>query len=74
MISKYAKLVEMLTRNFIKAMRRQPNNLENLKIKQQAAETIRQEQKIIPFKYKKTFGKKVLVVYLKRPQRQKMKF
>ena len=50
MISKYAKLVEMLTRNFIKAMRRQTNNLENLKIKQQAAETIREEQKIIPFK------------------------
>jgi hypothetical protein len=59
MISKYAKLVEMLTRNFIKAMRRQPNNLENLKIKQQAAETIRQEQKIIPFKYKKTFGEEI---------------
>ena len=59
MISKYAKLVEMLTRNFIKAMRRQPNNLENLKIKQQAAETIRQEQKIIPFKYKKTFGDEI---------------
>jgi hypothetical protein len=59
MISKYAQLVEMLTRNFIKAMRRQPNNLENLKIKQQAAETIRQEQKIIPFKYKKTFGDEI---------------
>jgi len=59
MISKYAKLVEMLTRNFIKTMRRQPNNLENLKIKQQAAETIRQEQKIIPFKYKKTFGEEI---------------
>ena len=59
MISKYAKLVEMLTRNFIKTMRRQPNNLENLKIKQQAAETIRQEQKIIPFKYKKTFGDEI---------------
>jgi len=59
MISKYAKLVEMLTRNFIRTMRRQPNNLENLKIKQQAAETIRQEQKIIPFKYKKTFGEEI---------------
>ena len=59
MISKYAQLVEMLTRNFIKAMRRQPNNLENLKIKQQAAETIRQEQKIIPFRYKKTFGEEI---------------
>lgn len=59
MISRYAKLVEMLTRNFIKAMRRQPNNLENLKIKQQAGEIITQEKKIIPFRYKKTFGEEI---------------
>lgn len=52
----FAKLVERLTKGFVKYMGRQPDNLEKLKIKQEAFQKLQQqEQKVIPFKYKKSF-------------------
>ena len=68
MISQYAKLVEKLTRGFIKFTGRQPDNLEKLKIRQEAANRIKEESKVIEFP-----KEKITPFYKERPMPKESK-
>ena len=54
-----AQIIARLTRGYIKATGKQPVGLDRLKIKMEAAEKLRQMNKVIPFPQKRSFKEEI---------------
>ena len=51
--------IARLTKGYIKATGKKPGGLAKLKIKMEAAQRVKDQNKVVPFKYKKSFKQEI---------------